>query len=57
MINSQHSDAVYVMMVASFHLQKYHNVRKYFREIQMYKVFEPTAYWIACETEYELNSY
>lgn len=45
------------MMVISFHLQKYHNVRKYFREIQMFKVFEPKAYWVACETEYALESF
>ncbi len=50
MINSSHSDLVYLMMVISFHLQKYHNVRKHFREIQMFKVFEAKAYWVACET-------
>jgi len=31
MLNSEHSDILYMMMVISFHQQKYHNVRKYFR--------------------------
>ena len=56
-MNSEHSDITYMLMAVNFHLGRYNKVRKYFREIQMFKVFEPKAYWIACENEYELEGY
>lgn len=54
---SSHSDITYLNMVVSFHLGLHNRVRRYFREILTFKVYQPKAIWVACESEFELEGY